>query len=331
MGYFFWFWYKVIGQASYIIRSRKRETKRAYDLLDQIERQFSGRFNPNTKKKIAVSYGIYNPMICDAFTRLRGRPTHDGERIRFIHYFICSSLFDDFTDYALITEEQLRELSFAPDKYQPHGFDERAFLNAHLLLRQFVTDKPLYDRISETLFEAQMQSKKQYQSTLSDESLKAITFNKGGNSVLLCRFYLDTAIETSETEDACWYRMGTLIQLTNDLFDIYKDLQDHITTLPNNMKDACVFEQYFIDQIQDIKTLIGRLPFSQKNKQAFSLSMAGIYAFGLIALDQLKSIQEKTGQLPQLSTLDRKALIIDMEKPGNLVRWFKFTYRYAKL
>lgn len=329
MGYFFWFWTKVARQAFYIIRSRKVETRRAYSLLKRIEEKFKGTFNPDTFRKIAVSYGIYNPMICDPFSLLHGRPTNKDEKKRFIHYFICSSLFDDFTDYQLITEGQLQAISFQPNDYKPASFDEKVFLYAHQILRDYVKDKKGYDLISHELFQAQMDSKKQYNTTLNKEKIKEITFKKGGNSVLLCRYYLDS--DSSEVEEKCWYQIGTLIQLTNDLYDIYKDLQDNIATLPNQMKDAYAFEDFFIQQIQVIKTLIRQLPFSHKHKKEFSLSMAGIYSFGLIAIDQLKKIQGNNDFLPKLKALPRKELIIDMEKISNLAKWFKFTYKHARV
>ncbi|MGH2644256.1 MAG: hypothetical protein ACRDE2_09925, partial [Chitinophagaceae bacterium] len=161
MRYFFWFWFHVFRKANFIIRSRKIETKNAYRLLDVIEKDIGGQFNPKTKRKIAVSYGIYNPMICDAFTLLHGRVTNGAEKNRFVHYFICSSLFDDFTDYELITEQQLQELSFQPEQYEAKTFDEKVFKQSHLLLRDFVKDKAEYDRISYELFNAQIKSRKQ--------------------------------------------------------------------------------------------------------------------------------------------------------------------------
>lgn len=329
MRYFLWFWYKVIGQAAYIINSRKKETQRAYVLLEEIEKKFNGKFNVTTKRKIAVSYGIYNPMICDAFTRLYGRRTNEAEKERYIHYFICSSLFDDFTDYELINEKQLEAISFQTNDYVPKSFDEMVFLHSHRKLREYVKDKHRYDQVSHALFDAQMKSKQQHHATLNPDEIQQITFAKGGNSVLLCSFYLDE--KTDENTYRCWYKIGTLIQLTNDLYDIYKDLQDHISTLPNKMVNAYSFEQFFISGITEMKSLIAQLPCSAEQRKEFSLSMAGIYAFGLIALDQLKKIQGSADQLPDLNTLSRKALVIDMEKLSNLAKWFKFVYRYAKI
>ena len=328
MVYFFRFSATLLQLASYIIRSRKQETARAYTLLDTVEAQWKGRFQPATRRKIAVSYGIYNAMICDAFTRLHGRFTTTDEKERLIHYFICSSLFDDFTDYGIVTEQQLLAMSFQPQSYTPETFDERVFLQSHLLLLNFVHDKPAYEKITRALYKAQLVSKQQYKSQLPDETIQEITFTKGGYSVLLCRHYL--AINSGNIEEECWYRIGTIIQLTNDLFDIYKDLQDQIDTLPNRMTNAYTFEQFFLRQVNEMNLLIEQLPHSKQRKQSFRLSMAGIYAFGLIAIDQLKTIQGNNLQLPDFKTLPRKALIVDMEQIKNIRKWLRFTYQQAK-
>lgn len=307
--------------------------------MNDIETRFGGTFSPATRRKIAVSYGIYTPMICDAFTALHGRRTNPGEKERFIHYFICSSLFDDFTDTIVIPEAELRTLSFSPETFVPRTFDERVFKESHLLLKNFVQDPPSYLTVTKTLFQAQWDSKKQYKGAadpagapgeglLSDEAIRRITFDKGGNSVLLCSYYLDLPASSAEKE--CWYRIGTIIQLTNDLFDIYKDLGDHIDTLPNRMTDARIFRGFFEEQVLGMQSLIRDLPVSPGRKGAFRLSMAGIYAFGLIALEQLNDLQGAANELPALASLPRAALIIDMEKRKNLLKWLRLTYEHAR-
>jgi hypothetical protein len=329
MLYFCWFWSRVIRLAVYTIRSRKKETRRADALTRQLEARFSGRFQPATSRKIAVSYGIYNPMICDSFARLDGRTTTAEEKRRYMLYFVCSSLFDDFTDYGLITPEELEEISFHRDRYLAESFDEKVFLYAHEELWKVVEQKDAYDRVTRELFEAQRQSRLQAGGRLADDALFNVTSAKGGNSVLLCRYYLQR--EASPREEACWYQIGVLIQLTNDLFDIHKDLKEGFSTPANRMRNAYEFERYFTGQIMEMKRRIAALPVSRRRRQDFSLSMAGIYAFGLIALRQLRRIQGTAEHLPDLSTLSRKDLVIDMEKPANLARWFRYSYRYAAL
>lgn len=328
MRYFFEFWYMTFRLAVFILLSRKKETKRAAALVGHLEETLNGKFNAATREKIVKSYSIYNPMICDAFTRLQGRFTRETEKTRLIYYFICSSLFDDFTDHSLLTGQQLSDISFSPQSYRAGTFDEQAFLHAHLYLLDNVKDQEGYDKVSHELFRAQADSKQQYESTLTDEEIRSVTFRKGGNSVLLCHYYLEEDLPEAA---GCWYKIGTLIQLTNDLYDIHKDISDRIDTLPNRMKDAYAFEQFFTAQIAEMKQLIHRLPCREKQKKMFSLSMAGIYAFGLIAIEQLKKIQGGKVALPPLGSLPRKALIIDMENPSNMIKWLRFTYRYAKL
>ena len=101
----------------------------------------------------------------------------------------------------------------------------------------------------------------------------------------------------------------------------------NIDTLPTRMKDVRVFEAFFSAQIQGMQAQVQALPVPEKYKGAFRLAMAGIYAFGLIALDQLKALGP---ELPALDSLPRKALIIDMEKRRNLAAWLRYTYRYAR-
>lgn len=329
MRYFFLFWYRVARLAAYVLRHRKEETKRAYALLDRIEAGFGGAFNPATRRKIAISYGIYTPMVCDAFAALHGRKTNDAEKERYIHYFVCSSLFDDFTDITILPEERLRALSFDTENFNAETFDERVFRASHLLLKDYVADLEAYIPVTRRLFQAQLDSKRQREPDVPDDALREITFEKGGCSVLLCSFYLDLPV--SEAERKCWYRIGTIIQLTNDLYDIKKDLGDGMETLPDRMTDAHAFEKFFRDQVRCMQGEIRNLAAPEVRKGPFRLGMAGIYSFGLIALDQLRRIQGDAPEMPPLKSLTRKDLVIDMEKIRNLVKWLRYTYAEARL
>ncbi|TDW97261.1 class 1 isoprenoid biosynthesis enzyme [Dinghuibacter silviterrae] len=323
MGYFFRFLAQVLRTAFYIIRQRRIETRRAYALLAEVERKYDGRFSDKTRRKIAVSYGIYNPMMCDAFTALRGRRTTEAEKERFIYYFVCSSLFDDFTDVLALPEDELLALSFAPERFEPRNFDEAVFRDAHLQLRSFVHERTVYDALTRKLFQAQWDSKKQARTgVLSEDALREITFRKGGLSVLLCSFYLEVTPTPAERD--CWYRIGTIIQLTNDLFDIYKDLGDQMDTLPLRMRDVAVFRVFFEDQVVGMFHAVESLEVTERRKGPFRLAMAGISAFGMIALDQFAELT------PPFTGYTRQELVIDMEKRQNLAAWLRYTYRMAK-
>ncbi|HEY9261388.1 hypothetical protein, partial [Chitinophaga sp.] len=205
---------------------RRQEAKWASNRVKELETPLGGRLDDFTFRKIVNSYAIYNPMMCDAFTALRGRASRKAEKERMLQYFICSSLFDNFCDRKELSQEALHQLSFAPESYTAGSFDEQLFLQCHLFLRDGVRDKSFYEKVTHGVYQSQVDSVKQFDHTLSDEEITDITIRKGGYAVLLCHFYLDDP--ASEPEQQCWYQIGGIIQLINDLYDIHKDYQEGI-------------------------------------------------------------------------------------------------------
>lgn len=327
--YFSRFLYTVLSKAFYIIKTRKTETKWAVAYIKRLEHQLNGKFDGQTFNKIITSYSIYNPMICDAFALLHGKTTNREERKRMLHYFICSSLFDNFCDRKELTPDALEQISFNSEFYVARDFDEKMFLYSHALLKRFVRNSRSYEQVTEKLFRAQQASMRQFDNNITDEEIKKITFEKGGYSVLLCSFYLDHTATPEEQQ--CWYRIGSIIQLINDLFDIYKDLQDGEFTLANRMTNAYSFNQFYLELVLHFKEEIKTLPCSIGAKKNFAISMMGICAFGWIALAQLKALQGELLLLPKLCSVSRRDLIVDMEKPENRWRWIKWVYQNGKL
>jgi hypothetical protein len=146
--------------------------------------------------------------------------------------------------------------------------------------------------------------------------------------VLLCSFYLDH--KASIYEQNCWYKLGNIIQFVNDLFDIYRDLQTGLQTIPNRIKDAREFKIYYLDLINNLKKEIAAIDIPTKDKLHFTISTMGICALGLIAIEQLITLQGTAKELPNLKLLTRQDLVIDMEKKSNLWKWVKIVYKLAK-
>jgi hypothetical protein len=93
------------------------------------------------------------------------------------------------------------------------------------------------------------------------------------------------------------------------------------------MKDARAFRLFFEKQVRGMQEAVAQMSGPAYNISQFRLAMAGIYAFGFIALDQLAELQGNEATLPAFSSLPRKALIIDMERPGNLIKWLRYAYK----
>jgi hypothetical protein len=315
--------------ALYILKERKRETRHAYEVIAELEAQFNGSFDAPTRKKIAASHGVYNPLVIDAFCSLHGRMSTGAERKKLVCYFACSSLLDNFFDRGELTSEQINDICFGTAGYKATTFDEKAFIHCHSYLLDHIEDKTGYLQVLEAEIKAQEASMQQFRKEIPTEDIEAIMKAKGGNAVLLCRYYLDLPVTAAE--DRCWYQLGVIIQLNNDLYDIYKDINDGIETLATRCKNAFAIEQYVQQQISLLKQLVDELPVSKAGKQRFSVSVAGVCASGRVGVDQLKRLQGNDDHLPGFNLLKRKQLIVDMEKPGNILRWLKYAYRYGRM
>lgn len=318
----------IVKQVFVTMRTRKREAAWARTYVNQLQQRFGGQLSEPTYKKIVTSYSIYIPMICDVFTGLRGRKTNRLEKERILLYFICSSVFDDFCDLDDFTAEQLHSISYSPATYKATTLAENIFLHAHQTLLGFVKEKQAYHEATLRLFKAQVDSDKQFDPAISNEELQRITLEKGGFSVLLCHFYLD--FEASQPERNCWFAIGSIIQFTNDLYDIYKDLTAGSETLPNRTKNAHDCYDLFMQQVQVIEKQAALLPYNRAHKQNFMAGMLGICSFGSLAIYKLLKIQGDNPTLPPLRSLPRKALIVDMEKRESIWYCIRFTYKQLR-
>lgn len=327
--YFIRFLFTLLYFGLRVVLVRWRAGKQAVALLRELEQRFDGRFDAATFKKVVKSHSIYLSIVNDAFTGLHGRHTSPREQERSVLYFICSSLFDNFFDDQSRSHEAIKAMTFAPDSYSPVNFDDRVGVYAHQQLLAEVKDREAYIAVLQREYAAQAASQEQFDAHITNERIQEITFEKGGNAVLLCKFYLD--MDAGEAESAAWYRLGTLIQLSNDLFDIYKDTQAGIHTLATRCTDAYAMEAYYLQLVGDMRQRIQQIPANPNQKERFSIAMAGTYALGLVAIEQLKKLQGVATQLPQFANLPRKALIVDMEQLGNMWRWLRFVYQYGKL
>ncbi|MRG44387.1 hypothetical protein GFS24_04640 [Chitinophaga sp. SYP-B3965] len=313
--------YRVIG----IITSRKREAVWAAKYLSALEVELGGRLREDARRKIITSYSIYVPMIVQAFSNFRGRKVSDGERERMLLYFICSTTFDDFTDRGELSSDALHNISYEPASFVAQRIEERMFLHAHLYLNNFVKQKAAYGDATRGLFQAQIDSALQASVAITDTDLHRVTIGKGSYAVLLCSFYLDE--EVSAVERQCWFQLGGIIQLTNDLFDIWKDLQTGFQTLPMRMRDASAFHEFFMGMVNNLEASINTLPGSAERKQQFLLDMMAICSFGEFAISRLQTVQQGLAQLPDFSELPRKTLIVDMEKPSGICHCMRFTWK----
>jgi len=310
----------------------KQSEKWATFYLHTVEEKFDGKFDKKTLEKIVKRYSIQQHFINDSFSSLFGRNNIEKEKERNLLYFIMVSVYDDFFDDKTLTIDEIDSIFYHPETFNPQTFFEKVFIYTHTRLLNDVADKAQYFKDFEGLHIAQKDSLEQFNPNVTDEALLSITTRKGGYCLLMCRHYLDTPYLPAA--DATWYALGGVIQLTNDLYDIYKDMQEGIITLAVRAKQYEAIYALYAKHAEALNETIRQLPVSHARKMDLSIILNVIAAFGYVALDNLKRLQANNSNnsiLPVFDALPRKELIIDMEKNINRYKLLKFTYQNASL
>jgi len=175
----------------------------------------------------------------------------------------------------------------------------------------------------------QVETIKQTSLDISKEEMRRITYIKGAVSVIIYHQCLNEAADEHMQE--VLFFIGSLYQLGNDIFDLFKDVRDNIYTLVNTCDDYAVFKKEFIERVKLQNKKIYALPYAKKDKEDFCIVMNTINARSLVAIDQFIETQKKYGSKVDWWKLERKDMIVDMEKASNILKWLKYIFKLPTL
>jgi len=325
--YFIIYSYHIVRLLARMLFGLTLSENKADKLLKIIELQFNGKFEHTTFKKIKKFQGIQQYIINDSFAKLENRYTNNNERENNKQYFILASLYDDLMDERIVSQEVLNEMFLHPEKANPNSFSETVLIDTHLKLLNLVQNKEAYQKVLNNIHQAQIDSLEQLKSDISLDRILSITERKGGYSLLMCRHYIQ--MSAHDVIDNCWYQLGGMIQMTNDLYDIYKDTMAGIHTFANTQNEFEKIRDQYVSQVHKYKLGIEKLAYDDSKKLIFQIKLSLIPALGFVALDNLKQLQGKAKKLKQFKDYVRKDLIVDMEKVKNIIKLIKFSYQIA--
>ena len=268
--YFIIYSYHIVRLLARMLFGLTLSENKADKLLKKIEIQFNGKFAPTTFKKIKKFQGIQQFIINDSFANFEDRTTNTKERENNKLYFILASLYDDLMDGNLVSQSVLNEMFLHPEKANPNSFSETVLIDTHLKLLSRVYNKEAYQRVLNNIHQAQIDSLEQLKNDISLERILSITERKGGYSLLMCRQYIEMA--TNENIDNCWYQLGGMIQMTNDLFDIYKDTMAGIYTFANTQKEFEKIKDQYVSQVHKYNQSIEQLEYDDSKKLKFQIN-----------------------------------------------------------
>jgi len=309
-----------------ILRDVKRQRRFVKEILEPEIARASAKNDSSLDdedfNKIRNYYGFGVPAIVgEGFCTLRGEKMTHTERLASTYQGALTGLYDDFFDKSGFKHEEIKSMMADPHSYLPSSSLEKLFIHFLKKVHANLDDKTLFNHYFDKVFTAQVQSKKQ----LGDpgwDVIKDITFDKGGSSLLFYRSVFQH--EYREGEEEAFFRVGSLMQLGNDIFDVYKDSRAGIKTLPSVCTQIEDVRQVFISQLNMSISIVEKLAYEKKDiKRYINKLLLGISRC-FVALDQLERLQKKSGDRFRPLEHSREESVCDMEKPANILRSLRY-------
>jgi len=304
-------------------------------LLHDLEalKKNDGSLNAHDLKKITHYYALGVPAILGtAFSLLRRQALSYDERMALTYLGALTGLGDDFFDDKHLNENELNillQILISDNKtelYHPKTDAQKLFVMFFNKALQHTTHKELLRFYVKEVFKAQIASKKQTISSINTDEIFKITCEKGGNSLLFYRSVLYAQADNFEAE--LLYNLGALMQLGNDIFDVYKDYNDGIKTLATTSTNIFLLKTSFIQLFEKTINLAYKTNYQPKHIKAFLrfISMGLCRVFVCLALYQKN--QNNSDGIFTVHKYNRKELICDMERPLNILKSITYYIKY---
>lgn len=288
--------------------------------------QHNQSLKESTVFKIKKYYAVGIPLLATTYKKLYGRHLSENERKNAALMGIYSPLIDDFTDEKSLSNEALDHLTTNPKGFSPANLSECVARKAGMHLMNQVKNPEDCLHALQQVIAAQHRSQKQLQPGNDRKELLQITLEKGGWAIIFYHYAIDE--KPSQQMLNLLYLKGGLLQLCNDIFDIYKDHKEGIETYANTCDDFKGFEAYFSGECRRFVQEASMISVKKADREFFVTFMVLGMARALVALRMFSKLQVSLGggRLP-FSQLSRKQLICDMEKPVNLLKMVWFAYK----
>jgi hypothetical protein len=278
-------------------------------------------FSAQHVKRITKYWQLGRNLICENLYHLTGKELNDGEHQRIILLSVFGPLFDDLFDDKILDDEQITSLVTRPEDYIAVNNTDRLVTKLYLELLRLTPNRQLFIEQLQAVSFWQKESLKQLHDTIKEEELFQITYNKSYYAVLLFCAVLDHY--PNEETRRMLYPIAGLMQLTNDAFDVYKDVHNGVYTLPNLFRNFGQLQQHFMTEVASINYKLGQMPYPAQRKQVYAITIHSLHAMGWMALEQLKEVTANISTFSELSQLSRKSLVCDMDSMTQKRKWLK--------
>jgi len=289
-----------------------------HPFLSKYHSQNDGSLTEYDFEKITNYYGIGSPVLAgEGLAKLLGKKIDLKERKLLTLMAAITGLFDDFFDRSFQSKERIKGLMELSENTPPQNAHERLFVD---LVKETISlsDNPkrLYEH-AYRVFNAQVESLKQKQTDTTWEELFDITFKKGGESLLFYRCSFVNEISNQETQ--CLLKIGGLIQVCNDIFDVNKDIKEGIKTIVTETSDIKKLKEK-LQKLYKETFEYCRIAIPSKKMENFLQQVKIIVSQSFVALDFYLQTQNNNGKKFTPQKYPRESLICDMGKTKHLLK-----------
>lgn len=313
----------LIHALNAILQQRKFIEKQIYPILNPYK---NSSISSSDLEKIKKYYGYSVPAIMgEGFCMLRGKALNSKERASLSYLASLTGLYDDFFDLLKLPKEQILELTIKPEEATAKSDSEKLFLDFYQSALKYCPSKPALIEKFKGIYEAQVISLEQQEASIDPKRLEEITYTKGGLSLLFYRSVMENPC--SPAEEKLLYHLGAMVQLANDIFDVYKDHQDEILTLVTQSEKIQPIRLLYQNLHREFIELLAKTEFEQRNKRQFARYLNLILCRAYVCLDFLEKAEKSSQGNFNLEKYSRKQLVCDMEKPENLIMTFRYYFK----
>lgn len=313
----------IIQTLSNLRRQRSFLDTHIKPILISAERSNDGSLGETDFRKIERYYGWAVPAVLgEAFCAWHGRRMTPRERWCSTCMGAMTGLFDDFFDKDFLDDASIR-LLMDPNALEGKASNEKLFRFFFKTALDKAPDKSLVQSTLATVYQAQVASKLQSGGSLTDTAIRQITREKGGTSLLFYRTAWNPPVSGEEKE--LLYDLGGLMQVSNDIFDIYKDKEAGIRTLATTACHIEPLRDWFRQELDKAFSRSFAITAHPSHGRRFlSLLCLGIFCRVFVCLDQLESLEKRSGGTFMLREYSRQDLICDMDTWAN--KWVSGRY-----
>lgn len=265
-------------------------------------------------------YGV--TFLAALMGNFRGHIRNKQERFLFDQLAALAFFFDDLSESFEAAGMDPAIWDNDPETYGALA-DQRG-LALHLLGRVYrhlpPERHPDFRRYLFRVFNLEIQGRQQKTSiaaqNLSLESLLEITAEKGGASVLLFRSVLDEPLSGEEAE--AFYQFGALIQLCDDIFDLWHDRRDGIETPATflaSSDDVVRLRNVFEQQRQRCHAAFLNTGRGKMQVDSSLHILHYLVSITRVCLNHYERLIKVAGRLP---LENRTEIVVDMEKWSNI-------------